>query len=264
MGGRNQSRRAVLQAGLASGVGLGLATAGLSSTAKAASSTAPKPLEREGATSVVILLYDGFTALDAVGPYEILSRVPGLTVVTVAKDAGPIRTDTGEIALVADQSIANVRRADVLLIAGGGEPGVVAAMADTAVLDWIRRIHQHTIWTTSVCTGALVLGATGLLRGRPATTHWASREFLESALGAVPTPGRFVETGKIITATGVSAGIDMALHLASRLADNEIAQALQLAIEYDPQPPFDTGAPDKATPDLERLALELLAEASAR
>lgn len=259
----SRSRRDILQAGLATGVGVGLAAAGLSSTAHAASG-APRKSPDGGGTSVAILLYDGFTALDAVGPYEVLSRVPGVTIVTVAKHAGPIRADTGEIALVADQSIGSVRHADVLLIAGGGEPGVVAAMADTALLDWIRRIHRQTIWTTSVCTGALVLGATGLLRGRPATTHWASRDFLESELGAIPTSGRFVESGKIITASGVSAGIDMALHLAARLADSDIAKAMQLAIEYDPQPPFDTGSPDKATPELEELALKLLADASTR
>ncbi|MGY0055215.1 DJ-1/PfpI family protein [Streptomyces sp. LZ34] len=210
---------------------------------------------------VAVLLYDGFTALDAVGPYEVLCRVPRVTVTMVAEKAGPVRTDTGELTLVAECSIDSVERADVLLVPGGGERGTMATMANTVVLDWIRDIHRRSVWTTSVCTGSLILGAAGLLRGLPATTHWASRPYLADA-GAEYTPGRFVEAGKIITAAGVSAGIDMGLHLAARLADEKVAQATQLAVEYDPDPPFDTGSPEKTGPELQQLALRLLADAA--
>ncbi|WP_369693094.1 DJ-1/PfpI family protein, partial [Streptomyces luteocolor] len=211
---------------------------------------------------VAVLLYDGFTALDAVGPYEVLCRVPGVRVTMVAREAGPVLTDTGELSLVAERALRDVRRADVLLIPGGGGRGMTAMMEDAEVHEWIRRIHRHSLWTTSVCTGSLVLGAAGLLRGLPATTYWASRSYL-AKFGATYTPGRFVETGKIITAAGVSAGIDMGLHLAARLSDVKVAQAMQLAVEYDPDPPYDTGSPEKADAATEALALELI-DAAAR
>ncbi|WP_431930087.1 DJ-1/PfpI family protein [Nonomuraea jabiensis] len=214
------------------------------------------------APRVAILLYDGFTALDAVGPYEVLCRVPDASVVTVAKQAGPVRTDTGALGLVADHALHQVRQVDVLVVPGGGSRGVTAAMEDQETLDWVRGMHEHTTWTTSVCTGALILGAAGLLRGVPATTYWASRSYMETTFGAVCTPGRFVESGKIITAAGVSAGIDMALHLAARLTDERTAQALQLAVEYHPLPPFDTGSPEKAGPELQELALRLIEDAA--
>ncbi|MFC0533425.1 DJ-1/PfpI family protein [Phytohabitans kaempferiae] len=245
-------RRAVLRAA-AGGVGLGLSAA----------LTTPATASTGGGPRIAILLYDGLTALDAVGPYEVLSRVPDASVVTVAKRAGQLRTDTGVLGLVADRSLRQVRHADVLLVPGASERGVTAAMQDTETIDWVRRIHRHSTWTTSVCTGALILGAAGLLTGVPATTYWASRTYLRDTFGAVLTPGRFVESGKMITAAGVSAGIDMALHLAAKLAGTQVAQALQLAVEYDPAPPFDTGSPDKAGPELQQLALRLLA-ASAR
>jgi transcriptional regulator GlxA family with amidase domain len=248
-------RRAVLKATAAAGVGAGLAATGVVAPSGAAAA-------RRG-LRVAILLYDGLTALDAVGPYEVLCRVPGVSVVTVAKRAGQVRTDTGVLGLVADRALRQVQHADVLLVPGAGNRGVIAAMADAEIVDWVRRLHRHTTWTASVCTGALILGAAGLLGGVPATTYWASRSYLESTFGAVITPGRFVESGKIITAAGVSAGIDMALYLAAKLSGDRVAQALQLAVEYDPQPPFDTGSPDKAGPELQRLALELL-EAAAR
>ncbi|WP_428966074.1 DJ-1/PfpI family protein [Micromonospora fluostatini] len=253
-------RRVVLRAAVAGGVGTGLAAAGLAPPAAAAP---------DGAASggrgprIAILLYDGLTALDAVGPYEVLCRVPDASVVTVAKRAGPVRTDTGVLGLVADRALHQVRHADVLLVPGAGDRGVIAAMEDAETVNWVRRLHQRTTWTTSVCTGALILGAAGLLHGVPATTYWASRSYLESTFGAIYTPGRFVESGRIITAAGVSAGIDMALHLAAKLTDDRVAQALQLAVEYDPDPPFDTGSPEKAGPQLQQLALELL-EAAAR
>ncbi|RNG26514.1 DJ-1/PfpI family protein [Streptomyces botrytidirepellens] len=207
---------------------------------------------------VAVLLYDGFTALDAVGPYEMLCRVPRVTVTTVAEKAGLVRNDTGELTLVAERALDSVDRADVLLVPGGS--GTKATMENPVVLDWIRHIHRRSVWTTSVCTGSLILGAAGLLRGLPATTFWAGRSYLADA-GAEYTPGRFVEAGKIITAAGVSAGIDMGLHLAARLSDEKVAQAMQLAVEYDPDPPFDTGSPEKAGPELQQLALQLLADA---
>lgn len=247
-------RRAVLRAAVAGGVGAGLAATGLAAPAGAASGDA--------GPRIAILLYDGMTALDAVGPYEVLCRVPNASVVTVAKRVGPLRTDTGVLGLVADRALSQVRHADVLLVPGAGERGVVAAMQDAETLDWVRRLHRRTRWTTSVCVGSLILGAAGLLRGVPATTHWASRSYVESEFGAVYTPGRFVEAGRIITAAGVAAGVDMALHLAAKMAGVQVAQALQLAVEYDPDPPFDTGSPEKAGPELQRLALELLASAA--
>ncbi|MEV0352056.1 DJ-1/PfpI family protein [Nonomuraea sp. NPDC050680] len=250
----NSSRRMVLKAVAAGGVGAGLGAMGLASPAAA---TPPRRGLR-----VAILLYDGFTALDAVGPYEVLCRVPDASVVTVAKRVGPVRTDTGVLGLVADRALHQVRQADVLLVPGAGNRGITTAMEDTETVDWVRRLHEGTTWTTSVCTGALLLGAAGLLRGVPATTYWASRSYMETTFGAVYTPGRFVESGKIITAAGVSAGIDMALHLAAKLADERTAQALQLAVEYDPQPPFDTGSPEKAGPELQQLALQLLEDAA--
>ncbi|MGW7088510.1 DJ-1/PfpI family protein [Streptomyces sp. NPDC054871] len=214
------------------------------------------------ALSVAVLLYDGFTALDAVGPYEMLCRLPGVRVTMVARQAGPVRTDTGELTLVAERAMSDVTRADVLLVPGGGNRGTVAMMEDADAHRWIRRIHRRSTWTTSVCTGSLILGSAGLLRGLPATTYWASRPYLKE-VGAVYTPGRFVETGKIITAAGVSAGIDMGLHLASRLSGEKVAMAMQLAVEYDPDPPYDTGSPEKADAETEALALKLL-EDSAR
>ncbi|KXK59616.1 thiamine biosynthesis protein ThiJ [Micromonospora rosaria] len=253
-------RRAVLRAAVAGGVGTGLAAAGLAPPAAAAPGGAASGGR---GPRIAILLYDGLTALDAVGPYEVLCRVPDASVVTVAKRAGTVRTDTGVLGLVADRALHQVRHADVLLVPGGGDRGVIAAMEDAETVNWVRRLHQRTTWTTSVCTGALILGAAGLLHRVPATTYWASRSYLESTFGAIYTPGRFVESGKIITAAGVSAGIDMALQLAAKLTDDRVAQALQLAVEYDPDPPFDTGSPEKAGPQLQQLALELL-EAAAR
>ncbi|MFK4069827.1 DJ-1/PfpI family protein [Streptomyces sp. NPDC029674] len=253
-GRRKPSRRGVLRGAVSGAVGAGAVLAvGTSGSAQAAPAA--------GRLSVAILLYDGFTALDAVGPYEMLCRVPGVRVTMVGHETGPVRTDTGELSLVAERAMRDVRHADVLLIPGGGERGTTAMMADTTVHEWIRRIHRRSVWTTSVCTGSLILGAAGLLRGLPATTYWASRPYL-AEVGATFTPGRFVEAGKIITAAGVSAGIDMGLHLAARLSDVKVAQAVQLAVEYDPDPPYDTGSPEKADAETEALALKLIADAA--
>jgi transcriptional regulator GlxA family with amidase domain len=200
---------------------------------------------------VAILIFDRFTALDAIGPYEVLRSVPGAAVRFVAKEAGPVRTDAGSLAVVADYALNEVTAPDVLVVPGG--PGQIALMNDGPVLDWVRQTHSTSRWTTSVCTGSLVLGAAGLLRGLRATTHWLAYDVLRS-LGAEPTSERVVIEGKIITAAGVSAGIDMALRLVAMESGDEVAQSIQLGIEYDPQPPFDAGSPGKAPAEIvERL-----------
>jgi putative intracellular protease/amidase len=192
---------------------------------------------------IAIPLFDRFTALDAVGPYEVLSRLPGARVDFVAATPGAYRTETRMLTLNVERSYADVPRPEILVFPGG--VGTRALMHDEATLDWVRGVHEETRYTTSVCTGSLVLGAAGLLKGLDATTHWMSRPIL-AELGARPVEQRVVEQGKIITAAGVSSGIDMALTLADRLAGPEVAQAIQLGIEYDPQPPFDAGSPEKA------------------
>jgi transcriptional regulator GlxA family with amidase domain len=199
------------------------------------------------AMDISIFVFDGITALDAVGPYEVLRSVPGWDVSFVGKEAGQVRTDAGSLGLVADFGLAERPAADILLVAGGS--GNAWLLKDEEVLDWVRQVDRGSKWTTSVCTGSLVLGAAGLLDGRRATGHWCYLEPLR-AYGAEPEVGRWVDDGKYVTAAGVSAGIDMALHLVDREVGPEVAQAIQLGIEYDPQPPFDSGSPDKAPPAL--------------
>jgi transcriptional regulator GlxA family with amidase domain len=205
---------------------------------------------------VAILLYEGVTALDAVGPYEVLSRLPGARIRFVAIEPGPVRTDTRMLTLVADEELSRVPHPDLLLIPGG-VAGTFAAMKRAAHLEWIRTAHETTRWTTSVCSGALILGAAGLLHDRRASTHWLVADRL-SSYGATYTPERIVEDGKIITAAGVSAGIDMGLYLIGRIAGREMAEAIQLLIEYDPEPPFDTGSVSKASDAVRRQAELLL------
>ncbi|GHH79950.1 glutamine amidotransferase [Kitasatospora indigofera] len=188
---------------------------------------------------IAVLLYDRFTALDAVGPYEVLGRIPGAEVVFAAARPGPVRTDLGTLAVTADAALSEVTSPDVLLVPGG--PGTADVLADPATLDWIRQVDAGTTWTTSVCSGSLLLGAAGLLLGRRATSHWISLEHLP-AFGAVPTAERVVVDGKYATAAGVSAGIDLALELAGRIAGDETARAIQLVVEYDPRPPYDAGS----------------------
>ncbi len=195
------------------------------------------------ATNVSILVFDGLTALDAIGPYEVLRSVPGWEVSFVGRRRGAVRTDSGSLGLAADHAFADRPAADILLIPGG--EGNRPLLDDGEVLDWVREVDRGSRWTTSVCTGSLVLGAAGLLEGRRATGHWLYLEPLRE-YGAEPQVGRWVEDGKLLTAAGVSAGIDMALHLVGREAGTEVAQAIQLMIEYDPQPPFDAGSPAKA------------------
>jgi len=190
-----------------------------------------------------VLIFDGLTALDAIGPYEVLRSVPGWEVEFVAKARREVRTDSGSLGLSADRCLDEVDQADIVLVPGG--KGNRPLLAEEEVLAWLRRLDQGSTWTTSVCTGSLLLGAAGLLEGRRATGHWLFLEQLRE-YGAEPVRGRYVEDGKLITAAGVSAGIDMALYLVGREAGPAVAQSVQLGIEYDPEPPFDAGSPDKA------------------
>jgi putative intracellular protease/amidase len=192
---------------------------------------------------VAIPIFDRITALDAVGPYEVLSRLDGARVHFLAAEPGPKRTENGMLALTADGTLDEVPAPEVIVVPGGY--GTRALMKDEALLGWLRRAHETSRWTTSVCTGSLVLAAAGILDGLEATTHWRAMELLKRH-GAIPTSRRVVEQGKVITAAGVSSGIDMALLLAARIAGPEVAQAIQLGIEYDPQPPFDSGSLEKA------------------
>jgi putative intracellular protease/amidase len=193
----------------------------------------------------VFPLFDGFTTLDVIGPYEVFRSLPGAEVVFAADAPGPVRDGAGSAALTAGAAFADVTTADVLVVPGG--PGARRRLDDRPLLDWLRALHATTRWTTSVCTGSLLLAAAGLLDGRTATTHWTAADILES-FGAKYTAERVVlhEHDRIVTAAGVSAGIDMALTLAARLTDRTTAEAVQLMIEYDPQPPFDAGSPAKA------------------
>ena len=192
---------------------------------------------------IAIPLYDRFTALDAIGPYQVLSMLPGATVRFLAAEPGPVRTDNGMLTVVAEGRYEDLRAPEVLVVPGG--PGTRAMLSDERLLDWIRSAHEGSRYTASVCTGSLLLAAAGLLEGVDATTHWLSREEL-AELGARPVPERVVERGRLITAAGVSAGIDMGLRLAELVAGTRAAQAVQLVIEYDPEPPFDAGSPEKA------------------
>src|SRR3954452_7752857 len=200
---------------------------------------------------VAIPLFDRFTALDAVGPYEVLSRLPGATVTFAASRPGIQRTDNGMLGVEAPVALADIPAPDVLVVPGGY--GTRALLEDEEILGWLRRAHETTTWTTSVCTGSLLLAAAGLLDGLEATTHWAAAGLLNE-LGARYVEQRVVRQGKIFMAAGVSAGIDMALTLAAEIAGDEIAQTIQLYIEYDPQPPFDSGSPSKAPESVMALA----------
>ncbi|MEU2585976.1 DJ-1/PfpI family protein [Streptomyces avermitilis] len=192
---------------------------------------------------IAIVLYDRFTALDAVGPYEILGRLPGAETVFVAERTGPVRADTGALALTADKTLTEVPSPDLVVVPGG--PGQTAQMENGVLLDWLRAADATSTWTTSVCTGSLLLAAAGLLKGRRATSHWLALDAL-GPFGAAPTGERVVFDGKYVTAAGVSSGIDMGLALLGRIAGDEHAQAVQLLTEYDPQPPYDAGSPQKA------------------
>jgi transcriptional regulator GlxA family with amidase domain len=205
---------------------------------------------------IAVVLFPRITVLDAIGPYEVLSRLPGAEVVFVAADKAEHRSDNGFLGLMADATFEEVTAPDVVVVPGGY--GTRPLIGDPTVCGWLRAVHERTTYTTSVCTGSLLLASAGLLDGIDATTHWASLELL-GQLGARPVTQRVVERGKILTAAGVSSGIDMALRLAALLADDLTAQAIQLQIEYDPQPPFDTGSLAKAGPEVADRLRELTA-----
>ena len=192
---------------------------------------------------IAVPIFDNFVLLDAIGPYEVLSSMPGATVHFLAAERGPVESDKGMLSVIAEGRYEDVPEPEVLVVPGG--IGTRALVTDERLLDWIRSVHSTSRYTTSVCTGSLLLAAAGLLQGTDAATHWLVRGQL-AELGARPVPERVVERGKIITAAGVSAGIDMALRLVELLAGAELAQTIQLSIEYDPQPPFDAGSPEKA------------------
>ncbi|MGC2375136.1 MAG: DJ-1/PfpI family protein [Solirubrobacteraceae bacterium] len=196
---------------------------------------------------IAILIYPRFTALDAIGPYEVLSRLPDAKVTFVAEHATPQRTDTGQLAVVADATLDELPNPDIVLVPGG--PGQAALMDDAPLHDWLRVAHETSTWTASVCTGSLVLAAAGLLDGKRATSNWQAIEQLR-ALGADALEERVVFDGKLATSAGVTAGIDMALELAAKIAGPELAQAIQLGLEYDPHPPFDAGSPHKAPAEI--------------
>ncbi len=203
-------------------------------------------------TTVAIALYDGFTALDVVGPYQMLAMTPGVSVTLVAEKVGPVRDDRRSLTLQADAAFADVPAPDVVVIPGG--PGSEHVLSGP-LPEWIAAVHPTTTWTTSVCSGSLILAAAGVLDGVPATCHYVHLETL-GLFGVEARAERVVEVpeARIITAGGVSSGIDMALRLVEILTDRTTAETIQLWTEYDPQPPFDSGAPEKATAEVRDLA----------
>jgi putative intracellular protease/amidase len=207
-------------------------------------------LTKESQMQIAIPLFDRFTAQDAVGPYQVLSAIPGAEVRFLGHEPGPVRTDNRMLTVLVEERWEDLPTPDVLVVPGG--IGTRALLRDERMLDWVRGAHAGSQWTTSVCTGSLVLAAAGVLDGIEATTNWLEYDLL-GELGACPVRERVVERGKIVTGAGVTAGLDMALLLASRLAGLEVAQAIQLGLEYDPQPPFDSGSPDKAPPEIVEL-----------
>lgn len=201
-------------------------------------------------TTVGLVLYPRFTALDIVGPFQTLADVPGVDAFFVADDKGPVIDHTGKLTLEATHSFDEVDALDVVVVPGGMADRTIDS--SNAVVQFVERIHPTTTWTTSVCTGSIYLAHAGILEGLTATTHWASYDRL-AALGAIPTEQRVITQGKIITAAGVSSGIDMGLVLVAALQGEDMAKMIQLAIEYDPQPPFDSGAPSKVSPEVKEF-----------
>jgi transcriptional regulator GlxA family with amidase domain len=199
---------------------------------------------------VAFVLYPQFTGLDLIGPHDALNSLPDVKPVFVAEAPGPVENESGTFSMVAGQSFEQVPSPEIIVVPGG--LGHRDLARHRALLDWLRQVHETSTWTTSVCTGSIMLAGAGLLDGAPATTHWLERDVL-AELGANPVPDRVVEHGKIITAAGVSAGIDMALRLIQRMYGDEAAQAVQLGIEYDPDPPFDSGSPEKAPKEIVEL-----------
>jgi transcriptional regulator GlxA family with amidase domain len=202
-----------------------------------------------------IPLFPRFTALDGIGPYEVLQRVPEIDVCFIGHERGVVRSDNGMLGIEVDATFEDLPSPDVIVFPGG--QGTRALLDDDRVLGWVRDAHPGTRFTTSVCTGSLVLAAAGLLDGLTATTHWGALDVL-ARYGATPTGERVVEhlDRRIITAAGVSSGIDMALRLVELLVDRVAAEACQLMIEYDPQPPFDAGSTESAGDEVMERVLE--------
>jgi putative intracellular protease/amidase len=206
-------------------------------------------------TTIVIYLYDGVTALDAIGPYEVLRFLPSAEVKFVAKEKGVVQTDSGRLRLMADYAMNEVNHADIVVLPGGTT--TMKQMENPDVIAWVKSLHQTTRWTTSVCDGSGILYAADLLENIPCTAHWASVDWLkEKGINAVRE--RVVEAGKIISAGGVSSGIDMALRLVMLESGEDLAKAIQLALEYDPAPPVDSGSFHKATPETIQQSRDLL------
>ncbi len=197
---------------------------------------------------IAFLIYPGFTALDIVGPFDVLSHLPGAQASFVGTEATAVPNDNDMLSIVARRSLAEMPDPDLVVVPGGME-GTRAAAQNPEILDWLRKIHPSTTWTTSVCTGSIILAAAGILAGQDATTHWSAKDEL-AALGSSYRAQRWVRHGKVITAAGVSAGIDMALFLAGQIIGDVGAQALQLGLEYDPQPPYDAGSEAKASAEV--------------
>jgi putative intracellular protease/amidase len=244
------SRREFIKTTTAMGV------AGMASLMNQSQAQEPtNPATARQPVNIAIYLYDGMTALDAIGTYEVMRCMTDSSVKFVAKRKGAIKMDSRVLTINADYAIDEIQSTDVLVLPGGAT--TLAQTSDKALLEWVKQMHTTTRWTTSVCTGSLILAAAGLLKGQEATTHWAALSFLRN-FGATPVKKRFVRQGKIITAAGVSAGMDMALSLVALERGEAEAKAIQLAIEYDPQPPFDSGSVDKAAPDVVKKATEFL------
>jgi transcriptional regulator GlxA family with amidase domain len=196
---------------------------------------------------IAILLFDRLTPLDAIGPYQVLHTLPDSETVFVGERRGPVRDESGSLGLVVDRELAEVPRPDIILVPGG--PGQNDHMADGPIHEWLRAADATSTWTTSVCTGSLILASAGLLTGRKATSHWLAVDTL-AQYGAIPTNERVVTDGKYVTGAGVSAGIDMGLSLVATIQGEEFAQRVQLGIEYDPRPPFNAGSPDTAPAEI--------------
>lgn len=212
---------------------------------------------------IAIGLYEGLTILDVIGPYQVFTEVPGAEVVLCASERGRLSDDHGLLHLDVEHTFGDVPSPDVLLV-GGGLATRRLMRTDSDIVEWIRAADAHATWTTSVCTGALLLGAAGLLDGRRATTHWNAVRHLES-FGATYVPDeRVVWDGKVVTGAGVSAGIDLALEVTARVAGDDVARAVQLGIEYDPRPPFDAGSPARAPEGIRDLVAAVMDEAEER
>ncbi len=208
-------------------------------------------------TQIAIVLYPGFTALDFIGPYEVLHRLPDAEVRFVWHEPGPVTADSAVLVIGATHSFSETRSPDVILVPGGVTS--IEHARDEALLDWARQAHRTATWTTSVCSGSIILAAAGLLNGKRAASHWAALPMLKT-LGAIPVGDeRVVHEGSIVTSAGVSAGIDLALWLAGQIGGEDRAKAIQLSIEYDPQPPFDSGHMSKASAKTKAAAAALTA-----